>query len=149
MRQVVIQGTIRVDDVYVTGADHNEKPFRRTLYLQYGVAVFDTVRGAWTVDTSAGKQRLTDTASAGCSVGDSNAVLNISGVIDKDLTVTVTLEGLLNPGDDNMSTGAKTFPVRKGQTVTVTEADLDTGGPFNDRAYFRGITIANVGATAI
>jgi hypothetical protein len=63
--------------------------------------------------------------------------------------VDVTLEGLLNPGDDNLSTGKATFHVLKDQTVSVNEATLDTGGPFNDRAYFRGISIANMGTNAI
>jgi len=29
------------------------------------------------------------------------------------------------------------------------EFSLDTGGPFNDRAYFRGLTIRNVASPAI
>jgi len=150
MRNVLIQGIIRCDDVYLTGSDNDQKSFRKTLFVQAGVPVFDTTSGTWNIDTSAGQQRLTDSATASFSVGDSNASLQMSVQIDPtNLSVNVTLNGFLNPGDDNMSTGPVTFNVPKDQTVTLTDGELDTGGPFNDRAYFRGITIANNAASAI
>jgi len=150
MRNVLIQGIIRCDDVYLTGSDNDQKSFRKTLFVQAGVPVFDTVKGTWNIDTAAGQQRLTDNAVAGFSVGDSNASLRMSVQIDPtDLSVNVTLNGFLNPGDDNLSTGPVTFNVPKDQTLTLTDGELDTGGPFNDRAYFRGITIANNAASAI
>jgi hypothetical protein len=149
MRNVVVQGTIRCDDVYLTGSDDDEQAFKKKLFVQYGVPVFDIPTATWKVDTSAGRQRLTDQTSAGFSVGDSNASLNISVKINPGLDVDVTIEGLLNPGDDDMSTGTATFNVPADQTISLTEGSLDTGGPFNDRAYFRGITIANNAVTGI
>jgi hypothetical protein len=83
------------------------------------------------------------------SRGDSNATLKISASINSDLSVDVTLTGVLNPDDENMSWRPSTFNVLKDQTISLTEGNLDTGGPFNDRAYFRGITIANNTAPAI
>lgn len=73
----------------------------------------------------------------------------MSASINSDLSVDVTLSGILNPDGENMSWGPSTFNVPKDQTISLTEGTLDTGGPFNDRAYFRGITIANNAAPAI
>lgn len=39
--------------------------------------------------------------------------------------------------------------VPDGATLTIDEFSLDTGGPFNDRAYFREITISNQPTRAI
>jgi hypothetical protein len=50
------------------------------------------------------------------------------------------LENLKQVGSANAQAGA---------TVIIDEFVLDTGGPFNDRAYFRGITITNQAAQAI
>lgn len=150
MRNVLVQGIIRCDDVYLTGSDNDQKSFQKTLFVQAGVPVFDVATGTWNIDTSAGQQRLTDNATVGFAVGDSNASLQINVQINPaDLSVNVTVNGFLNPGDDNMSTGAVTFNVPKDQTITLTEGHLDTGGPFNDRAYFRGISISNNAALTI
>ncbi len=147
MRNVVIQGVIRCDDVQLTTQDNGQQSFQTTLFVQYGAAVFDIASGTWKIDIYAG--RPTDTASVGYSVGDSNASVQMSAYVYSDYSVDVTLEGLLNPGDDNMSTGKQTFHVSKDQTINLTEADLDTGGAFPDRAYFRGFTIANNAVSAI
>jgi len=149
MRNVLIQGVIRCDDVYLTGSDNDQTAFQKTLFVQAGVPVFDTTTGAWNIDTSAGHQRLTDNAITGFSVGDSSASIQMSVRIDPaNLSVDVTVDEILNPEDDNMSTGV-TFNVPKDQTVSLTDGELDTGGPFNDRAYFRGITVANNAVSAI
>jgi hypothetical protein len=149
MRNVVVQGILRCDDVYLTGSDNDQASFKKTLFVQYGVPVFDLETGTWKVDTNAGQQRLTDNATTSFSVGDSTASLQMSVRINPDLSVNVTLTGLLNPGDDNMSWGPATFTVQKDQTMSLSEGTLDTGGPFNDRAYFRGMTIDNSAASAI
>ena len=46
MRNVIVTGQVRVDDVYLTGADHDDNFFNRTLYVQYGVATFDQDAGS-------------------------------------------------------------------------------------------------------
>ena len=149
MRNIVIQGIIRCDDVYWDGSDNDQTSFSKTLFVQYGVPIFNLNTGSWDFDTSAGQTRLTDNADTGFSVGDSNATLEMSAQIKSGLSVDVTLTGLLNPDDENMSWGPTTFTVLKDQTISLSEGNLDTGGPFNDRAYFRGITIANNAAPAI
>ena len=148
MRNVVIQGIIRCDDVYLTGSDSDQKSFSKTLFVQGGVAIFNIGKGSWDVNPTAGQ--TTDNAEEGFSVGDSNAKLKMSvSISSNDLSVYVTLTGILNPDDENMSWGPSVFHVLKDQTISLTDGELDTGGPFNDRAYFRGITIANNGTPAI
>jgi hypothetical protein len=150
MRNVIIGGWIRVDDVYFTGADHGDKFFTRTLYVQYGVAKFDETAGKWVVDPNdpVGLARRNDLAAADCSKGDSNAGLKMEVTANADLSIDVRFTGTLNPGDDNLSQTAKAH-VPAGATVPVPEFDLDTGGPFNDRAYFRNLVITNLAAQAI
>jgi hypothetical protein len=148
-RNVTVKGIIRCDDVYLTGRDSAQQSFSKTLNVQYGVPYFDINTNAWLVDTSQGQQRLTDVAFTNFSVGDSHASLTMSAQIKPDLSVTVTLTGSLNPGDENMSWGPTTYTVLQDQTINLTDGTLDTGGPFNDRAYFTGLSIANVAAPAI
>jgi hypothetical protein len=151
MRNVIVQGIIRCDEVYLTGSDSDQQPFRKTLFVQSGVAKFDIGSGTWIVVADP-LTRLTDHATASFAVGDSNGVLQMTATIDPgsaDQTVHVTLQGQINPGDDNLSTGVLKFDVLALQTVTVTDSELDTGGPFNDRAYFRGITVVNQVSPAI
>jgi hypothetical protein len=150
MRHVIVKGQVRVDDVYLTGADHADTFYTKTLYVQWGVAIFNENTGAWDLDPDdpVALARRSDVATTGAGVGDSNAGLKIEVVANADLSVDVTLTGTLNPGDDDLSE-VHTVHVPKDATVTVPEFDLDTGGPFNDRAYFRGITITNAAASAI
>jgi hypothetical protein len=148
MRNVVVQGIIRCDDVYLTGSDSDQQSFFKTLYLQSGVPVFDVASGAWTI-VSSSLTRISDSISASYAVGDSDGLFTMSATIDQsDNSVSVTVQGWLNqgPDNDNMSTPQQTFVVPVDQTITVPDSELDTGGPFNDRAYFRGITIANLAA---
>jgi len=148
MRNIVVQGIIRCDDVYLTGSDSNQQSFFKTLYLQSGVPVFDIPSGTWTIESSP-LTRMSDNISASYAVGDSNGMFTMSATIDpSNNSVSVTVQGWLNQGtdDDNMSTPQQTFVVPADQTVTVPDSELDTGGPFNDRAYFRGITISNIAA---
>jgi hypothetical protein len=148
MRNVVVQGIIRCDDVYLTGSDNNQQSFFKTLYLQSGVPVFNIASGTWIIEPSP-LTRMSDNISASFAVGDSNGLFTMSATIDpSNNSVSVTVQGWLNQGtdDDNMSTPQETFVVPADQTVTVPDSELDTGGPFNDRAYFRGITIANLAA---
>jgi hypothetical protein len=149
MRNVVIQGVIACDDVYFTGRDSDQKSFQKTLFVQYGVPVFDIGTGTWNPDTSAGHQRLKDNTTADFSVGNTHASLQMSAKINSDLSVDVSIQGFLNPDDENMSTDFLTFHVPQDQTTSLTEGHLDTGGAFPDRAYFRGITIANNAVTGI
>jgi hypothetical protein len=151
MRNVIVQGIIRCDEVYFTGSDSDQQAFQKTLFVQSGVAKFDVDSGAWNVVADP-LTRLADRATASFAVGDSNGVLLVTAAIDpgsSDQTVHVTLQGQLNPGDDNLSTDVFKVDVLAGQTIVVTDSELDTGGPFNDRAYFRGITIVNRAASAI
>jgi hypothetical protein len=150
MRHVTVTGQVRVDDVYLTGADHADTFYSKTLYVQWGVAHFNEGTGTWDVDPDdpAAIARRKDVATTGASVGDSNGGLTIEVSANADLSIDVTLTGTLNPGDDDLSQ-VQTVNVPKDATVTVPEFDLDTGGPFNDRAYFRGITISNDAAQAI
>jgi hypothetical protein len=152
MRNVIIGGWIRVDDVYFSGADHGDTYFTRTLYVQSGVAKFDEVAAKWIVDFDdpVGLARRNDVATAGCSKGDSNAGLKmeVSASANHDLSVDVMFTGTLNPGDDNLSQTASAH-VPPGASVPVPEFSLDTGGPFNDRAYFRNLVITNLAAQAI
>jgi hypothetical protein len=146
-RNIVVSGTITCDDVYLTGRDSSDGPFRKTLYVQSGVAIFDQDTGSWRVDTRQGQHN--DIAVVSHTEGDSSASLKIEVQIDATLAVAVKLTAQLNPGDDNLSWGPVVFNVAKDQTITLSEGDLDTGGPFNDRAYYRGITIANNATPAI
>ena len=151
MRKVIVQGIIRCDDVYATGSDNGQQSFQKTLYVQSGVAKFDIDTGTWKV-TSDPLTRSADHASTSFSVGDSTGVLNMTATIDvgsKTQIVHVTLQGVLNPSDDNLSTDVIRFDVAAGGTITVTDSELDSGGPFNDRAYFRGISVANQAVSAI
>jgi hypothetical protein len=64
---IVIQGIIRCDDVYLTGGDNDQTSFSKTLFVQYGVPVFNVTTGSWDFDTSAGQVRLTENADTGFS----------------------------------------------------------------------------------
>ncbi len=150
MRNVIVKGWIRVDDVYLTGADHADEYPNKTLFVQSGVPVFDQKNGVWICDMSdANNTRLEDVARDEASVGDVVGRLEIDVKIrTSDLSVDVKLTGTLNPDDDNMQKTV-TVNVAKDQVVSVPEFDLDNGGSFNDRAYFRNITIQNKAAQAI
>jgi hypothetical protein len=65
-------------------------------------------------------------------------------VVSRDLKVKVTVTGTI---EDLSHT--KEVTVNPDATATISEFDLDTGGPFNDRAYFRGLTITNAATKAI
>ncbi|HEY7300405.1 MAG TPA: carboxypeptidase-like regulatory domain-containing protein [Xanthobacteraceae bacterium] len=152
MRNVVIQGQVRVDDVYLTGADHKDNFFNTTLFVQYGVPAFDEATGKWRVlpdDPATGVARRTDIAQADASKGDAFGRLNMQVEVKEDLSVDVTLIGILNPDDDNLASAPQTVNVLPGATLSVADFELDNGGSFPDRAYFRNITIANQAAAAI
>jgi hypothetical protein len=146
LRNVIVGGTVRVDDVGTFGADHAETPFTTTLHVQYGVATFNEAKGAWDVDPDdpAAIARRSDVVQVGASTGDANGQLKIEVTANKGLDVDVTVTGTIG---DLSHQAVKNVP--DGATVTIDEFDLDTGGPFNDRAYFRGITITNIPAQAI
>ncbi len=146
LRNVRVEVTVRVDDVYLTGADHDEKSFRKDLLVQYGVASFDEGRGKWVIDVKdpAAAARRTDVKQVGASVGDANGQLKIEVEAKGDLSVDVTVTGTIGNLTESHSVN-----VKDAATATIPEFDLDTGGPFNDRAYFRGLTITNRAATAI
>ncbi len=145
MRQVVVEGKIHIDDVYLTGVDHsdpNDEPFRKTLYVQYGVAVFDSENDTWVV-ADEGPEGRWDSRSVGVGGGGATGVLDINVTANQGFDVDVTLTGTLNPKSDNLKV-MKTKNVPPGATVSIDEFDLDTGGLFPDRAYFRDITITNL-----
>lgn len=146
MRNVIVTGQVRVDDVYLTGADHDDNFFNRTLYVQYGVATFDQDAGSWVIDPDdpVGVSRRTDVAQVGASTGDTNGQLKIEVAATKDLSVDVTVTGMLEELKQ-----VRSAKVQAGATVIIDEFVLDTGGPFNDRAYFRAIMITNQAAQAI
>jgi hypothetical protein len=148
MRQVVVQGLIQADDVTLWGTDTYKGYFQKTLYVQYGVPVFDQNTGAWTVDAGASVQRLTDSKTATSSKGDTNAALEISATINPDLSVSMQLTYGLNPSDENLSYALPAFAVSADQTFTVADYTLDTHGVFPDRGYFHGITVSNQANTA-
>jgi len=77
-------------------------------------------------------------------VGDANGRLLIEVTIVDSLAVGVKLTGTVKDLTDTRS-----VTVAEGQQKTVPEFSLDSGGPFNDRAYFRGLTIRNVASPAI
>jgi hypothetical protein len=83
------------------------------------------------------------------AASDASGVLKIEVVANSDLSVDVTFTGTLNPGDDNLTVRSGPHNVSPGQRVSVAEFDLDSGGPFNYRAYFRDIAITNLAAQAI
>ena len=146
LRNVTVSGVVRVDDVYLTGADHEETRFSQVLYVQFGVPYYSEDDGAWKVDTSdpVAAKRLRDSISAHASVGDANGNLRVDVVAREDLGIDVTLTGTVK----NLS-HVVTLTIADGATASVPEFRLDTGGPFNDRAYFRSITISNAAAQAI
>lgn len=150
LRNVTVSGIVRVDDVYLTGVDHAQIQYSQTHYVQYGVPFYDEDSGTWDVDKSdattgsGAGARLTDTTSVGTAVGDAHGVLNIVVTAREDLGVEVKLTGTIQ---DLSQVVKKT--VVDGATITVPEFSLDTGGPFNDRAYFRAITITNAPSQAI
>ena len=147
MRNIVVQGVIRCDDVYLSGSDNDQQSFQKKLFVQSGVPYFDIPSGTWVVKPDP-QARTSDYADASFSVGDSTGLLGMNASVIADgsapeNSVQVTLQGWLNKGDDNLSTDKIKFVVQPGQTVSVSDTELDTGGPFNDRAYFRSITVAN------
>lgn len=147
MREVVVQGVISCDDVSVGGTDTQAKSFRQSLDVQYGVAVFDVATGAWKVDDTAGSERRTDHTVWYFSVGDANAEWHIDVQVSPDLSVKVTVEGLINGGESQV--GPSVFNIAKDTKISLTDTFVDTGGAFPDRANFRGMTIANNGVSAI
>lgn len=153
LRTVTVKGAIRVDDVYFSGADHGDNFFIQPLHVQYGVPKFDENAGTWVIDPNDNSwvKCQTDVAQVSASVddGDATGILKIEVTAkDSSLSVEVKLTAMLNPGDDNLWT-ATTVTVPAEATVTVGEISIDSGGPFNDRAYFRGITISNFAGPAI
>jgi hypothetical protein len=146
LRHVVVEGTVRVDDVYLTGADHRDVRFRLPLFVQYGVASFDDQVGKWIIDPNdpAAVGRRRDVARVGAAVGDTNGQLRIDVSTNADLSVDVTVTGTLEHLSESHS-----VHVAQDTTEAIPEFSLDTGGPFNDRAYFRGLTISNRAASAI
>jgi hypothetical protein len=146
LRNVTVTGLVRVDDVYLTGVDHAQTQYAQTLYVQYGVPFYNEDSGNWDVDTNdaAGAARLHDTIQVGAAVGDAGGNLRIDVTAREDLAVDVRLAGTIK----NLSK-VVTVTVADAATVTVPEFSLDTGGPFNDRVYFRNITITNAPAQAI
>jgi hypothetical protein len=146
LRNVLVSGRIRIDDVYLTGADHDEQPYNATLFVQYGVASFDTDNGDWEIDPNdpAAAARHTDRFKATAGVGDAHGELVYEATANHDLSVDVTVTGKIA----NL-TQSHTMHVPDGATDTIAEFSLDTGGPFNDRAYFRDITITNRATNSI
>lgn len=147
LRNVVVTGTIRVDDVYLTGVDHNPTfNFTRVLYVQAGVASFDVSTATWIINHAdpAAEARRTDHCALSTGVGDADAGLRIEATVDDNLDVTVTFTGSIGA-----LTITRSVDVAAGQHMTVAEFSLDTGGPFNDRAFFRGITVTNIPSPAI
>jgi hypothetical protein len=146
MRNIVISGWVRVDDVYATGADHKDNHFSTTLFVQLGVAKFNQTTATWDPDSS--RQILNGTTKpVSASTGDATGTLTVSVVLKNDpndLSVDATVTGKL----ENLSHSV-VVTVRPGQTVNVEEFDLDNGDTFPDRAYFRSITITNLPAQAI
>ncbi len=91
------------------------------------------------------RARLTQARSAlgaggtvGVGVGDAHGELVYEVTPNHDLSVDVTVAGKIA----NL-TQCHAVHIPDGATVTIPEFSLDTGGPFNDRAYFRDITITN------
>jgi hypothetical protein len=146
LRNVVVEGVVRVDDVYLTGADHAQTQFRKPLYVQYGVPAFNEASGTWDIDPAdpAGAARQHDVASVNAAVGAANGGLTIEVTANGDLSVDVTFTGTLG----NLSAQRSVY-VPAGGVETVAEFSLDSGGPFNERAYFRGLTITNQATSAI
>jgi hypothetical protein len=75
LRNIIVEGTVRVDDVCVTSADHDENHFRRTLHVQYGVPSFNETIGQWQCDLNdrSGDARLHDFVTVGASKGDAHS----------------------------------------------------------------------------
>jgi hypothetical protein len=145
-RKISVTGTIRCDDVYLTGVDHAQVDYIRELQVQWGVAQFDTNTGQWNIDPGdpEAAKKHTDHIAIGEGVGDAQARLVIEARANSDLSVEVTVTGTLA----NLST-ARTVNVADGASVGIAEFSHDTGGPFNDRAYFRNIQITNTPNNAI
>jgi hypothetical protein len=145
-RKVSVTGQIRVDDVYLTGADHADATINKDLQVQWGVGYFNTVSGDWDIhpDDPAASARHTDQRKVPASVGDAQAALLIEASANADLSVEVKVTGSVNG-----LTESHTVHVADGATVPIAEFDLDNGGPFNDRAYFRNIQVTNVANNAL
>jgi hypothetical protein len=167
MRDVIIEGDITVDDVSMGGTDTHTMHFKTNppLQVQVGTPVYTEISQgvfAWVCDTSDPKSWLHDIGHVSNTPNgdDSNGFLDMDVVIhdqnlppnDPDfLSVDVTLKATLNPGDDNLSVIIAGGPihVRKDETWTMsTEAFLDTGGFFPDRAHFSNIRITNASKNA-
>jgi hypothetical protein len=146
LRQITAHFTVRVDDVGTFGADHNEQSYRKVLHVQYGVASFDEQTGQWVIDPNdpAAVAQRKDVAQDGTSVGDSSGSLKVEVTAQQDLSVVVTLTGSGN----GLVAGPVQVTVHDRESVAVPELFLATGGPFNDRAYFREIAITNFPSTA-
>jgi hypothetical protein len=150
MRNVIVTGYIRTDDVHVGGADHDEVHFSPTLYVQSGVPVYDEISG-WTCDTSnPAYSRLKDYVEEGSFGTSAVARLRIDVSLDPtDLSVSVGVVGTLNPDEDNLQGAKYVGNIPRGGTASIPEIDLDTGGTFPDRAYFRNLQVTNADAQAI
>ena len=123
--------------------------------MQFGVASFqfDNQKNVakWVIDPDdpAAIASRHDQKRAAASVGDASASLLMDAkIVDDKFNVHITLIGKLNPDDDNLCHVVE-FDVAEGATVDVPEFVLDSGGPFNDRAYFRSLKIVNLPAQAI
>jgi hypothetical protein len=92
-------------------------------------------KGTWVIDPDdpVGLVRQTDVCQGGASTGDANGQLKIEVTANSDLSVDVKLTGTVK----NLTKVVPVLGVLPGAQVPVPEFDLDTGGPFNDRAYFR------------
>ncbi len=147
LRKVTVTGHIRIDDVYLTGVDHDDQDIDLPLFVQWGVARFDPGTGTWNIDPNdpAAAMRHQDHAKPTAGTGDANAELLIEVTANPDFSVFVKFTGTI--GDQS---AVRTITVPAGAiNQPLPEFDLDTGGPFNDRAYFRSLTITNVATDAI
>jgi hypothetical protein len=146
LRKVAVTGHIRIDDVYLTGVDHDDQNVDTKLFVQWGVAHFNYETGTWNIDPTdpIAAMRHFDHAIAKAGVGDANAELLIEVTANQDLSVKVKFTGTI--GDKKES---REITVHDGETKPLPEFDLDTGGPFNDRAYFRDLVIANFATNTI
>jgi hypothetical protein len=145
IRNVIVTGWLRADDVSVGGASHADNYFSTKLYLQSGIAqyvVSPTGVAGWVVNPAF--QVLSDGNSESVTTGDSNGNLSIAVTLDAaDLSVGVTLIGSLNGAAPAISQPPANQPVAAGAVWHVPDFELDDGDTFPDRAYFRNLTVSN------
>lgn len=146
LRKVRVTGHIRIDDVYLTGVDNDDQDIDLSFFVQWGVAHFNYEKGTWTInpDDPIAAMRHQDHTKAKAGTGDANAELLIEVNANNDLSVFVKFTGKIG-GESSV----RTITVPAGASLPLDEFDLDTGGPFNDRAYFRSLNITNLTTNAI